>query len=169
MDEKRFTKDLFNKPGHREILTDQQAFTYDSVATTISRRDCLHLICTLSEKYSTVLKNVSTACNDPKCSAGCCSGNQYCTVITDNDGSSVDNACTYHDEEPETDTTSVTSSNSESLFLPDNDDDIKIDDSDDLYSMRKNNLCYIGDTEGDRDDNNEDSSVDEVYSDYHKA
>ena len=111
-------------------------------------------------------QNISTACNDLKCLAGCCSGNQCYTVITDNDGSSVGDKCTYHDEEPETDTAPVTSSNSGSLIIPDSDDEIKIDDSNDLYNMTKNSPCYIGDTEGDRDDNNEDSSIDEVYSDY---
>ena len=60
----------------------------------------------------------------------------------------------------------MTSSDSRSLFVPVSDDDIKNGDSNDLYNMTENNTCYIGDTEGDRDDNNEDSSVDEVYSDY---
>ena len=56
----------------------------------------------------------------------------------------------------------VTSSNLGSLFVPDSDDDIKIDDSDDLYNMTEHNPCYIGDTKGDRDDNDEDSNVDEI-------
>ena len=58
MNKKQFTKGLFDKSRHREILTDYQKFTYDRITTTILRRDYLHLIFTRSEKYYTVLKNV---------------------------------------------------------------------------------------------------------------
>jgi hypothetical protein len=167
MNEIRFTNDSFRKDGHKGILADYSEFTYDDLATMRLRRDCLHLVCTLSEKYSTVLQNDPAGCNDPKCSAGCCSGNNYCTVITDSDDVSVGDERPYHDEDTEAETMSVTSNESGSVFVPDSDEDIEIDSSDALYDVTiENSPCYEGDTERNEDDNDEDSSVEEVYSDY---
>jgi len=168
--------------GHYSAIKNSKECAFNDNDIYDLRMDCIRLVCSVATKFNTIRKtpsNVSCQCKEDVCAGSSCLQKDPflpsdCTNATSLDGSVTSSRC---DES----VTSLESNNSDSTFHVEI-DETEIDDSDDLYnidhtSQGNDGVDNIDAANNENDglfnvDNNcltddeDDSSVEEMYSDY---
>ena len=139
----------FQKDGHKCVVSEIKEFTFDANDMKRLRQECFCLVCSVAEKFSTV-----RVVQDEECDSCSHSHSHNCDEDSD---CSDDGSCCFSD--CSTDTTSILSDDSGSMYLSD-ESDIEPDDTDHLYEPSSPNPADSSDSSDD------DNSVEEVYNEF---
>ena len=154
--EESFSIESFDADGHSNIISSHDQFSYNEVEIKRLRQDCLRLVCGVFEKYCTVRSKSAEKCEFSDCSQKCCSNGGH-----ESDEESVSTKSS-------SDSSSMLSENSGSIYMPE-DDDIEPDKTDHLYGDSAANLNNSYCSECTNHAGDDDSSIEECYSDYKKS
>ena len=160
----------FEKDGHRTVISSSGKFMYNKKAVVDLREECLQLVCRVSQKYTLSRAPSQHTCSssqtvENKCQ--CCPPTSFvpANLVSDSD------PCSSHSM---SDTDSIISEESGSLYSPE-EYDMEPDDSQSLYDNRSTGVRGEEDydktersftDQQQRNDNDDDSSVEGFYSDY---
>ena len=171
MDETTLSKSSFDKDGHESAIVENPSCCVTPDVLNRLRLDVLKLVCEVTCKYQSVRKSTSVEENKCHCATQCdCTTNGSPNCDVDWDDQSTDSSCTS------TCSDSSVSCNSDSTYHVAYEDHDEPDDSEDMYNEEPNHDASrhpnihlppqnCDDTGGITDDE-DDSSVDEMYSDF---
>ena len=170
-DETTFSQSSFDKDGHESAIIENPSFCVSPDVLNRLRLDVLKLVCEVTCKYQSVRKAMSLEENKSDCATQCdCTTNGSPNCDVDCEDQSTDTLCTSKFGEPSL------SDNSDRTYHPAyDDDDDEPDDSQDMYNKEPNHDAprHVNthspqecNESGGMTDSEDDSNVDEMYSDF---